>query len=188
MIKNYALIALGTFLLVLAFENYIQRGKIEKRDADIARLESNNFQLMSDSRNQTTLYLREKERTGKLNKAVDSLAKALNVKSKQITKVVYIDNVIKDTVKIPVPVQLHKDFWTLSDTSHCIIWSAELYLDGTELKVWRTNLEDSNRITETFYRKRPKQFLFIKYGKWQNLRQIDAKCGGVSIQEFNFVK
>lgn len=187
-VKNYALLAFSLFILLLALQNYIQKGRIEKRDADIERLKSNVFQLMAEKRTETTLYLKQKEVSGKLSKERDSLAKALKIRPKEIQKIVYIDNTIIDTVKIPVPVQLRQDFWTFSDKSKCITWEAEVYLEDRDLKVWRTNLEYSNRITETFYRKRPKQFLFIPYGKWQNLHQIDAECGGVQIREFNFVK
>jgi hypothetical protein len=187
-VKNYALLAFSLFILLLALQNYIQKGRIEKRDADIERLKSNVFQLMAEKRTETTLYLKQKEVSGKLSKERDSLAKALKIRPKEIQKIVYIDNTIIDTVKIPVPVQLKQDFWTLSDKSKCILWEAEVYLEDRDLKVWRTNLEYSNRITETFYRKRPSKFLFFRYGKYVNYQQVDAECGGVQIKEFNFVK
>lgn len=188
-IKNYGLLVLGIFLVLLALQTYIQKGKIEKRDADIERLKSNVFQLMAENRQKTTLYLTAKERTVKLNRTVDSLAKVLKVKPKQVDKIIYIENTTHDTVKVIVPATLTgKDYWYIQDSSKCFKWAANAYLWGGTLNVERTLYENKNVTTQVFYRKRPKKFLFIHYGKWQNLQEVSSNCGNSVLREFNFVK
>lgn len=167
----------------------IQTKKIKALKADNLRIENNQFALMSDARQQTNLYLREKEVTGKLKHERDSLAKSLNIKPKFIEKIVYIDNSTHDTVKVPVPSQITgKDSWKITDGNECFKWAANALKQGDSLKVTRTLFEYDNRITQTFYKKRPYKFLFIRYGKWQYLQKIDATCGNSTIQTFNFSK
>lgn len=188
-VKNYGLIVLGIFLLILAAQNRIQSKRIANREADIARLEGNQIQLLDDAKQQTVLYLTEKERTVKLNRTVDSLAKALKIKPKQVDKIIYIENTTRDTVKISVPTDLiEKDYWYIQDSSKCFKWAGNAYLMAGELNVERTLFEYNNRTTEVFYRKRPHKFLFIHYGKWQNLQEISSECGSVQVKTFNFIK
>jgi len=188
-LKWYIYGSIAVFFLILLAENRIQSNKIAKQKADIERIEANNFQLMSDNKQQTTLYLTQKEITGKLRLKTDSLAKALKIKPKQIEKIVEVTNTIHDTVIMPVPVTIiGKDKWKITDRGDCFKWSADAFKIGDSLKINRTSFEYNNKTTEVFYRERPFRFLFIKYGKWVYKEKIDAQCGNSTEIVFNFVK
>jgi hypothetical protein len=188
-LKWYIYGSIAVFFLILLAENRIQSNKIAKQKADIERIEANNFQLMSDAHQQTTLYLTQKEITGQLKRQCDSLAKALKIKPKQIEKIVEVTNTIHDTVRVSVPVTITgKDTWKITDKGDCFIWSADAFKIGDSLKINRTSFEYDNKTTEVFYRERPFRFLFIKYGKWVYKEKIDAKCGNSTEKVFKFIK
>jgi len=167
----------------------IQTKKIKRLKSENTRLDNNNYQLMSDNRKQTNLVLKEKEVTGKLKKERDSLAKSLQIKPKQIEKIIYLDNSTHDTVKVPVPVTITgKNEWLLRDSTKCLKIVYNVKLKGDSLIAERQLLEDNNRIIETFYRIRPHKFLFIKYGKWVYRQKIDSECGETTEKIFTFIK
>lgn len=188
-IKTYLIIAAFLFLAAAVITVNVQAKKLIKLRADNFRLEGNQFSLMSDARQQTNLYLKEHEVTGRLKRSRDSLAAALKVKPKQIEKIVYIDNSTHDTIPKEVPVYMTgTGGWKITDGNDCFKWSANAFLRGDSLKVERILFENNNRITQTFYRKRPYRFLFIKYGKWNYLQKISSTCGSSTIETFNFSK
>lgn len=187
--KNYALLTFALFTLTLAFQNYLQKKSIERKDKEIARLDFNSSQLLDESKQNTYLYLTQKEVTGKLLRERDSLAAALKVKPKQIEKIIYLTNTVHDTV--PVPVFIEKEspnFWKVTDKGDCFIWKADVHLKDDTLQIIRTLFDYQNKTTQTFYRDRPHKFLCIKFGKWRNLQQIEAECGGVVVKTFEFSK
>ena len=188
-LKTYLIIGAVLFLIAAVITVNIQSKIIKKRNSEIVRLESNNYQLMSDARQQTNLYFREKEITGKLKRERDSLAGVLKIKPKQITKIIYIDNKIIDTVRLMVPVErLSKTEWMLRDSTKCLLYVAKLILEGDSLKSERQLFESDNRITQLFWRERSKKFLFIHFGKWKNYQKIENNCGDPKIQTFYFSK
>lgn len=161
----------------------------KKLKSEIERVQGNNFQLMAENRHQTTLFLTEKELTGKLSSERDSLAKALKIRPKQITKIVYIDVVTRDTIKVPVYVTITgKDTWKLADGNECFKWAANAFKQGDSLKIDRTLFEYSNKTTETYYKERPRKFLFIKFGKWIYKADIKSECGEPVQKTINFIK
>jgi hypothetical protein len=184
------LIIAAVLFVVYAIVGYNIRGRtIKYQESEIARLELNNYQLMSDARQQTNLYFREKEVTGKLKRERDSLAGVLKIKPKQITKIIYIDNKIIDTVRLMVPVErLSKTEWMLRDSTKCLLYVAKLILEGDSLKSERQLFESDNRITQLFWRERSKKFLFIHFGKWKNYQKIEDNCGDPKIQTFSFIR
>ncbi len=188
-LKIYLIIGAVLFLIAAVVTVNIQSKIIKKRNSEISRLESNNYQLMSDARQQTNLYLTEREVTGKLKRERDSLALSLKIKPKQIQKIIYLDNSTHDTIKVPVPVNIISKYeWMLTDSTACLKYASKLILEGDSIKAERQYLEYDNRITQTFYKQRPHKFLFIKYGKWVYKQKIDAICGNSTIQTFNFSK
>jgi len=154
------------------------------------RLEQNNKALLTESQNQvTTLNLKFNEVYFKLKTERDSIAKSLQIKPKQVEKIIYIDNSTHDTVKVPVPVQiLSKKEWMIRDSTRCLRWQGKAILQGDSLSVERQLLEWNDRTTQVFYRVRPHKFLFIKYGKWVNYQKISSECSNVKVQNFVFVK
>lgn len=188
-IKIYLIGGAALFLMATAVTVNIQRKVIKKRNAEIARIAANNSQLMQDNAQTTTLYLVEKEVTGRLKMERDSLAKSLNIKPKQIEKIVYVVNSTHDTVIVEVPVIYQEaNRWQISDTGKCYIWQGVAFLRDDSLKIQRTLFEYNNHTIETFYRKRPYKFLFIRFGKWRYHQKIDAECGSVQVKSINFSK
>jgi hypothetical protein len=113
----------------------------------------------------------------------DSLKTALNalqIKPKEVTKIVYRYITDIDTVDRIVFVDYRKTHWLVSDTGNCFTWSAMAFLSDTTLKVTRTDFTYANQTTDYFYAVRPKKFLFIRYGK-KIVKQITVpKCGSAS--------
>jgi hypothetical protein len=186
------LIIIGAIVLLffgMGITINIQIKSIKRLRADNIRMNQNIDQLMQDNAQQTALVLTEREVTGKIKRERDSLAKALQIRPKQIEKIVYIDNSTHDTIRINVPsIITGQDAWKIQDSTKCFKWAANALKQGDELKITRTLFEYDNRITQTFYRKRPYKFLFVKYGKWQNLQRIESECGENTVKQFTFIK
>jgi len=183
------LIGIAILIIASAFVTVnIQAKKIAKLNSENARLESNNFQLMADGREQTNLYLRQREITGKIKLERDSIAKALKIKPKYIDRIITIDLSTHDTVKVPIPVIISgKNEWNFTDSSKCLKIAYNAKLIGDSLKVVRTSLDNDNKITQVFYKKRPHRFIF-RFGKWQYLQKISSDCDGVKYQNIVFEK
>lgn len=176
------------FVIILFATISIQIEKIKKQKAEIIRLGENNYQLLADRNNNMTLYLKEKEVTGRLKHERDSMAEALKIKPKTINRIVYIDNYIHDTVKISVPVErLGKNEWMLRDSTKCLKYASKLILKGDSLTAQRQLFEYTNRTTEIYYRK-ARHIWFIRIGKWTNFVQIDSDCGTIQKKTFDFIR
>ena len=176
-------------VLCLLIAYRVQVNKNTELMIENSRLAINNRQLQDGSLQVTTLLIKEKEVTGHLKRERDSLAAALEIKPKQITSIVYINNRITDTVKVTVPVIIAGiNEWKILDSGDCFKWSANAFLKGDSLRIERTSYEGFNITTETFYRKRRYKFLFIPYGKYQNFQAVSSDCGISSIKTFNFTK
>jgi len=187
--KNYALLTFAIFTLTLAFQNYLQKKSIERKDKEIAKLDFSYSQLLDESNNNSYLYVTEKQVTGKLLRERDSLAAALKIKPKQIDKIIYLTNTVHDTV--PVPVFIEKEgpnFWKVTDKGPCHLSKFDVLLHADTLQMIRTLHENTDSITQAFYRGRPYKFLGIKFGKWRNLQQITSKCGEPIVRTFEFSK
>ena len=190
--KNIKLILIGLVVLFLASAVVtvnIQAKKIKARDAEIARVQQNNMQLMGENRTQTTLVLKERELTGKVLAERDSLAERLKIRPKQITKIITKTVIQKDTVIQKVPVYISgQNFWKIKDAGPCFKWQADAFLKDDSLSVNRALFSYSNKTTDVFFKERPRKFLFIRFGKWQYKQKIDSECGGVSTKEITFIK
>jgi hypothetical protein len=181
------------FLVVLFFGMGITIKIIVKNNktlkAENSRVLENNLNLMAENRQIINLKLRDKEVIGKLAKERDSLAKALQIKPKQIERIIYVDVYTRDTIKINVPVYIvGKDTWIIKDSSKCFKWQGVANKLGDSLNITRTLYENTNKITETFYRVRPHKILCIRFGKWVYKQKIDATCGKVIEQNIEFLK
>lgn len=187
--KLYGIIFLAVlfFGMGISLKILIQKNKAQK--TEIARVQENNMQLMAENRQITNLALTQKEIIGKISREVDSLAKQLKIKPKQITKIVYIDIYTRDTIKVPVYVTVTgKNQWNISDSSKCFKWTGKAYLTEDSLKIDRTLYEDRNKITQAFYKVRPFRFLFIRYGRWQYLQSLSSTCGNTKELSIDIIK
>lgn len=182
------LVILLIFSLCLAV--YFLNESNRKKDIEIARLDFNSFQLLQDNRQQTVLYLKEKEVSGQLKRERDSIALALKVKPKQIEKIIYQTVTDIDTVNIEVPVYVTtKNSWKISDTiNKCTVYKADLKLVQDSLHFTRTEFSYNNKTTETYFKKRSRKFLGIPIGKWVYYKELSSECGKTQQTTFNFVK
>jgi hypothetical protein len=166
--------------------------QIEKENLilDRDRLETNVYELTKEGQDSRTLVLKEKELSGKLRAEVDELAEKLKVKPKQIEKIIHIETTVIDTVIKEIPVkQLTDKSWSFTDTiNKCSVYKGVVSLTGDSINVKRTSFIDQNQTTPVYYWKRPKQFLFIHYGKRKNYVEYSSKCGDVKTEEFQFIK
>lgn len=187
--KTYLILAAILFVIGLMATIKIQHNSNVKLKNENARIEGNQFALLSDDQTQVNLVLKQKEINGKLKFIVDSLAKELKIKPHQIEKIITIENFIHDTVRVPVYVtSTGKGQWNISDSSKCFKWQGNALLLKDDLKITRTLFENKDVIIETFYKVRPHKFLFIKYGKWQFKEKISSTCGTVQEKNISFIK
>jgi hypothetical protein len=187
---KYYLYGLIALILIAGFFTIKYLVKENQRyRSDNYRLESNQFQILSDATQQTELYLKQKEVTGRIKRERDSLALIVKVKPKFITKVITIDNSTHDTTKVPVPVNIiDKNVWMLRDSGACFKYASKLILEGSEIKGERQLFEYNNKTVQTFYKQRPHKFLGIRFGKWQYKQRIEAQCGETKIETISFLK
>ena len=190
--KNIKLILIGIAVLFLTAAIVIvkiQAKKIKAQKAEIDRVQGNNTQLMGENRQNTTLVLRKDEVNGKLRGTIDSLSKVLQIKPKQIEKIVTKTVIQKDTVIKKVPVYTSgQNFWKIKDSGPCFKWQADAFILDDSLSVNRTLFSYSNKTTDAFYKERPWKFLFIKFGKWQYKQKTNSECGESVTKEIQFLR
>ena len=189
-IKMALAVALILLIAVLWVNLSVVNARLKKEREDNARLISNHIQLTGDYRKVTTQVFRLQELNGELRRSVNSLADSLKVKPKYITKVEYRTIIDTDTVNVPVYVNpLSKDTWAVQDTGKCFIWSGKAKLSGQYLSILRIDFKYSNKVTEVFYRRRPKKLLnIIPIGKRINYHSVSSECGDSRVESFEFIK
>ena len=188
-IKLYLIGIAILFVASLVVSRQVEHNKRIKAEAESERLATNNSQLIDNNSNSVALLIRKDEMSSKLSLKVDSLSKALQIRPKQIEKIITITNTIHDTVKVPVYVETAgQDHWFLSDTMQCALYEANVLLKESDIEVQRTKFDYSNKTIQTFYKRRPHKFIFIKYGKWQYKQKINPECGDVKINTIEFIK
>lgn len=168
---------------------FYQFKKIQNQNVNISRLENNWNQQIVKNSTIVNLLLSEQEQSGQLTRSKDSLSKLLQIKPRQIQKIVYITINETDTIKVNVPVyHINKNEWILRDSGSCFKYVSNLKLSGDSLKAIRQLFEYNNKTTEVFYKKRPYKFLFIKYGRWRYLQSLTSECGSAQEKNIQFIK
>lgn len=188
-IKTYLLIFAVIFCGSSIVLNNIQSKKIIRLEKENARVQANNAQLMGENLQKTTLVLRKDEINGKLKGTIDSLSKALQIKPKQITKIVTETITQIDSIPYPVPVYISgQNFWKIKDAGPCFRWQADAFMLDDSLSINRTLFSYSNKTTDVYFKERPHKFLFLRFGKWQYKQKTDSECGESIVKEIQFIK
>lgn len=106
----------------------------------------------------------------------DSLQAKLNIKPKQIVQYIRVPVQYRDTGSVKInsvhdTVKAYPDSITGLVQMPCYDLSILLY-KGT----YYTDLQYKDDIEVVLYRIRPRKFLFIRYGKWQNEAALISSC------------
>lgn len=189
-LEKYGVGIIVTAILLLILYGYSITDKYTKEKEDRIRLENNQKQWMQDSLQMVEITLKEREVIGNIRWERDSLARALKVKPKSITKFITIENKVVDTVPQLIFVEVRgRDLWKIKDGGDCWRWEADAkLLDDDSLTINRTLYENTDITTQTFVKERKHQFLGIKFGKWQYKQHISSKCGTPRVETINFIK
>ena len=188
-IKNYLIGVLGVFFLLLLFQFNFVHKKYEKEKTDRERLQENINQLIAEKKAQTTLILKQNELTGKILAQRDSLAKALKIRPKTITKIV--EKEVKETIidTIQVDSEWRLDYiWDIIDEEKCWIWKGQVETFPDSISVQRTYFDYHNKTTDVYWSERPHKFLFIKYGKKKVYQKSLPECGEAITRALEILK
>ena len=184
-LKYYLVMGAIVLLGILASVVQVQRKKIQRQSDRIDRLLTNVETLLDDTAQQTALFLTQRELTGKVLAERDSLANALKIRPRTITK--FIDRIVTqhDTTEIMVPVRVKNDTtFIISDIQPCYTWEGTAVLTGDSLIVKRNLFDYHNKITEIFFWKRN----FPIFGKKKFFQQTSLECGSQKTKEINILR
>jgi hypothetical protein len=189
-IKNYGLLVLTVFVLILAWQtnHYIKKFRAEKADRE--RLWQNNLELTASVRKQTNLIYTKDEFIRVMTDSTAKLLKSLQIKPKTVTKIVEHSIVIRDTIVKEVPVQaIGKNQWQITDKDKCWTWQGVANLKGDSLTVKRNLFESKNKIVDIEARKVKRKFLFWNiYDKKKVELKTVTECGESSTQTISVIK
>jgi len=186
------LILIGIAITVLSIASvsfYFLQKKVDKLEMENVRLQNNLNQILNDTTHLSTLRLKKDEVIGKYKAERDSALKRLELRPKEILKIVTNTIIERDTIPVPVPVTVEgPDRWFVSDTGKCHIWSGDVYLEHLSLKVWRSDFQYNNDTEIVYYKERPHKVWFFRWGKWVYKEDVSSKCGESYTKEINFIR
>lgn len=167
-IVRYIIGGLIFFLLILAWQGWSLKNRLDQAKRDIDRLQENQKQLLDEKNNNQVIIQTKNEFISTLTSEKDSLLKELNIRPKTVTKIVerIEKQIVKDTVLLEV--DKYKDMgWRLKDSIKvdnfvCMRYEADVWLDGYDLGAQRTRYENYDKTIEVCHRRLKWKFLFIR--------------------------
>jgi len=176
------LIGAGVVILFLIIATvtanvFIKKYKYEKMRAD--RLFNNNVELTARESHNTALIYTKDEFIRVMTDSLQNALKQLQIKPKQVIKIVEKEVKVFIEVPVEVPVKIiGPDTWSISDSDKCFTWSGVAHLKDDSLKVTRERFTYNNTTTDYFYRKLKFKFLFVKiYSKKDIEQKTVSECG-----------
>jgi len=185
---KYTTGGLFVFLLILAWQGLQLKNKLDKARTEIERLKDNQVQLLAARAQDQTLILTQRELTGKVLAERDSLAKALQIRPKEVIR--YVDRVIIETIRDTVEVEstfLQNMTWHLTDGDKCWRWEADAKLNDLDLDVNRTLFDYRNKSTEVYWWQR-RRFLGLRIGRKDYYQRVLPECGDISTRSIEIRK
>lgn len=179
---------LFVFLLILAWQGWQLKNKLDKARSEIERLKDNQAQLLASRAQDQALILTQKELTGKVLAERDSLAKALKIRPKEVIK--FVDRIVKETNTDTVEVEstfLQNMTWHLADGDQCWKWEADAKLNELDLDVTRTLFDYRNKSTEVYWWQRRK-FLGLRIGRKDYYQKVLPECGEILTRSIEIKK
>jgi hypothetical protein len=116
--------------------------KYQQEKSDKERLWNNNIELSATGKQQGQHLIYTKDEF--IRVMSDSLRTALDelqIKPKEVTKIIYRTITDIDTVDRPVYVDYRRTHWMVADTGKCFIWSGMAFLSDTILKGYQDRLQ-----------------------------------------------
>lgn len=179
---------LFVFLLILAWQGWQLKNKLDKARTEIERLKDNQTQLLASRAQDQALILTQRELTGKVLAERDSLAKALKIRPKEVIK--FIDRIVKETNTDTVEVEstfLQNMTWHLADGDQCWKWEADAQLSGLDLDVDRVLFEYKNKSSEVYWWQRRK-FIGLRIGRKDYYQRVLPECGEILTRSIEIKK
>jgi len=188
MTKKYITVLLAVFLLILAWQGWQLKNKLDKARSEIERLKDNQVQLLASRAQDQALILTQRELTGKVLAERDSLAKALKIRPKEVIK--FVDRIVKETNTDTVEVEstfLQNMTWHLADGDQCWKWEADAKLNDFDLDVTRTLFDYRNKSTEVYWWQRRK-FIGLRIGRKDYYQKVLPECGDILTRSIEIKK
>lgn len=187
-ILKYISGGLVVFLLILAWQGWQLKNKLDKAKSEIERLKDNQAQLLASRAQDQALILTQRELTGKVLAERDSLAKALKIRPKEVIK--FVDRIVTETTRDTVEVEstfLQNMTWHLADGDQCWKWEADAKLNDLDLDVTRTLFDYRNKSTEVYWWQRRK-FIGLRIGRKDYYQRVLPECGEILTRSIEIKK
>jgi len=187
------LIGLAILIVASAFVTanvLLKRNKVLK--AENARLQTNNFNLLSSNRKNINLELTLKEFKQSMSTKIDSILKVAEINSKRVKTVTTINNYYIDSTKTiirPDPVISKNDTtYPFIDIKECFSISGFMKVVNNRPELTIQERKFDNEINVIVHNKRPHKYWFIRYGKREMKVDGVSDCGEVKIKQINIIK
>ena len=179
-------IAIVALALLFLRERKVRIRAEESRD----REQENVAVLMGREKQYQNIILTREEALQIQYLKIDSLAKEIKIKPKQIDRIQIETQTIHDTTRIPVPVYITAPGeWKIADQGECWSWKATATLAGDSLRIQRDEFKYDNETTRVYFQKRTKKFLGIPVGKKKAFMRATNKCNAEeTVTEITFIK
>lgn len=192
--KNKIILILGVITLIFGISLYISIFKMIENKKTAVRWENN---YKESNKNVSLIKMTLKEFKEQATTKEDSLLKELNIKPKEVERIVYIENKIemKDTVKLTIvdtvyDLQSFSKIYTFEEKSNCI--SIEGYsISKYEPEIYLTHVESNSEVSYVAYKQRRKRkLLFFNtrlFGKKETKLEVKSSCGELKVLEIDII-
>ncbi len=191
-VKIYLIIA-GIVIIASAFVTAnILIKQNRKLKIEIARVQANNMQLMSENMANINLNVSFKEFKQSVSNKIDSLLKVSEIALKQVKTVTITNNYYIDSSKTiikPVPIISKNDtIYPFIDIKDCFLIGGFMKVRNDFPELVINKREFKNETTIIGYEKRPHKFLFFRWGKKETYIESHSDCGGSETRQINIIK
>lgn len=190
-IKLTSTLVLIGMVLCLSVGLFFSIKKTQQIKRDAIRWEKN-YTIAKDSISVVNMTLSEFKKHS--DKKVDSLLTKLNIKPKQVEKIIYVDNtiVIKDTIKVLLKQEENKDKYSFLQYIDCIE-VAGFIESPSEPSLNITSVSCEVETSYIAYKERKKKTIlgFIHtrlFSKKETVLEVTPSCGDVKLVEINIIK
>ena len=178
-VKNYSLLILTVFVLILAWQWSSMKDSRDKERADKERWQSNYMEATKTARENKDIALTLKEFIKLKDDRISRLLDSLNIKPKIVTKYEIQTIIQRETDTIEVEVfKIGAGTYKINDSGPCYTWTGFAILSQDSLNVKREAFTYNNIIQDLYYRKQKGRFLFWKTYYKDKIDHISIpKCG-----------